>query len=120
MSANALGNRRILIIEDEPVIAVDLEAAVSEAGGEAVIASTIEQAQDELKLNRIDGAIVDMKLQGQSVRDLVDVLVERGTPFVIYTGMEDTPTVRRLPAVPVITKPAAPATIVDCLTRSMV
>ncbi|MEQ1718967.1 MAG: response regulator [Hyphomicrobium sp.] len=115
-----LQGAHILIIEDEPLIALDVETAVRLAGAGLVSAAqTVEQALTMVEAPGLAGAIVDLRLQGQSVREVVKRLTERSIPFIFYTGADDIPTARSWPAVPVVSKPAAPQDAV-CLLAQLI
>jgi DNA-binding NtrC family response regulator len=108
--------QRILIIEDEPMIALDLKLALADAGADVVgVASTIEEAREFAEVPDITGAVVDLRLHGQSVRAVVQRLMDRGVPFLFYSGHDDAPTAKSWPKVPLITKPQDPAAILRML-----
>jgi CheY-like chemotaxis protein len=113
-----LHGEHILIIEDEPVIALDLSLALDEAGARvAGIASTPAQALAFAAAPNLTGAIVDLRLQGQSVRSAVRHLTERAIPFLFYSGHSETPTARSWPMVPLLRKPQTSAAILEVLAR---
>jgi hypothetical protein len=84
-----------------------------------VVAATFEQAQHAIQNAAIDGAIVDLRLQGQSVRPLIADLSRRHIRIVFYTGIEDTPTLRSIPSAPSVTKPADPSHVIELLIGEM-
>jgi len=113
-----LAAQRILIIEDEPMIALDLKLALAEAGADIVgIASTIDEARELAESPGITGAVVDLRLHGQSVRGVVQRLTDRAVPFLFYSGHDDAPTARSWPMVPLLTKPQPPAAILGMLAQ---
>ena len=113
-----LQGARILIVEDEPLIGLDLECAVRDGGGTVVgLAATIEQARKLIELPRIDAAILDLRLNGLSIQDVIKRLMDRSIPCIFYTGLEDAPTARSWATVPVLSKPANPDTIVNLLAH---
>jgi two-component SAPR family response regulator len=87
----SLENKKILIVEDQYLIAADLSRAVTTLGGVVVgpVASN-EAAQSELARSDIDLAFLDINLDGQMVFPLADELERRGIPFVFATGHEST------------------------------
>jgi len=118
MKTPMLLGQRILIIEDEPMIALDLKLALAEAGADVVgVASTIEEARELADQADITAAIVDLHLQGQSVRAVVQRLTDRAVPFLFYSGDDDAPTAKAWPQVPLLTKPQAPAKILGMLAE---
>lgn len=114
-----LNGHRILIVEDEPLIALDLEAEFRDAGAETIIAATLSEALNAAELEGLTGAVLDLGLNGQSVRGVAGRLSERGIPFVFYSGHEETTTARGWAQAPVILKPAASGQLIDMLIRVM-
>lgn len=83
-----LSGRRILIIEDEHLVAEALARALRQSG--AVIvgpAATVEQALELTHATSvIDGALLDINLRGVPGYVVADALVARGVPLVFATG----------------------------------
>jgi DNA-binding response OmpR family regulator len=76
-----------LIVEDEPLIAMDLKFAFEDAGAGAVTAATCEQAVGALGKHEFDGAILDVNLgRGETCEHAAAELKSRGIPFVLHTG----------------------------------
>jgi CheY-like chemotaxis protein len=89
MMADALlQNRRVLVVEDEYMVADAMERKLRRAG--AVVLGpvpSVAQALDLLELEGdIDGAVLDINLGDQKVYPVVDLLLARGTPCVFATG----------------------------------
>src|SRR5712664_4761796 len=79
--------KRILVVEDEPMILMLLEDMLGELGYTvAAEAARIEEALEATKNADFDLAILDANLNGQPVSPVADALVARGTPFVFATG----------------------------------
>lgn len=87
--------RRILVVEDEYLIAMDLKRTLEEAGLEVVgPVPSVAQALGLLNADRpVDGAVLDINLGNQNVYALCEVLRSRNVPFVFATGYnaEDVP-----------------------------
>jgi DNA-binding response OmpR family regulator len=82
-----LAGKRILVIEDEPLISLDLEAILITAGCEVVgSAGTLEQARGLIADAECDAALVDGNLAGQPVDDLAIALTQKNVPFAFITG----------------------------------
>lgn len=78
---------RILVLEDEPFIALDLQLALEDEGAEAHIATTCEDAIALLNAQRFDGAVLDVNLGGgQTCEAAAGHLRDKGVPFVLHTG----------------------------------
>src|SRR6266487_4381466 len=88
----AMQARRILVVEDEPMIRILLEDMLGELGYTvAAEAARIDEALEATKNTEFDLAILDANLNGQPVSPVADALVARGTPFVFATGYGELP-----------------------------
>jgi DNA-binding response OmpR family regulator len=79
--------QRILIVEDEPLIALALEAMLLELGFD--VAGSAAQVSGALELigrEQIDGAILDVNLGSQRIDPVADILAARACPFFFTTG----------------------------------
>jgi hypothetical protein len=83
-----LQGRKILIVEDEAPIALNLASAVAQAGGIAVgPASTVAASFALMADHTLDGALLDIRLRGETSFPLADVLAVLGVPFVFVSGL---------------------------------
>jgi DNA-binding response OmpR family regulator len=115
-----LAGKRILIVEDEPLIALDLESTVIDHKGIVVgPVGSIAQANLIAETEALDGAILDLRLGGELALSVAERLGARQIPFVIHSGQADTTWPRNWPAVPVIGKPALPEAVIALLARVM-
>ena len=79
--------KRILVVEDDPMIRMLLADMLDELGYTvAAEAARIEEALDAAKNADFDIAILDVNLNGQPISPVADALVARGMPFVFATG----------------------------------
>lgn len=78
----------ILIVEDEPFIALDLSFACEDMGLQPIVTSTSRQALEALTANPgIDGAVLDVNLgRGETCAKVAEALQARRVPFVLNTG----------------------------------
>ena len=78
---------RILVVEDEFLIALDI-AGVLELAGLTVIgpAGNVGDALDAIARETVDGALLDAQLGGEPVSRVADALVARGIPFAFVSG----------------------------------
>lgn len=110
--------KRVLIIEDEPLIALDLRYACEDAGLEAVVVATCRQAMEAIDTgDRIDGAILDVNLgRGETCAAAAQALRERNIPFVLNTGDLDRAGeyLRDIDA-PIVPKPSSAEAVVKLL-----
>lgn len=97
----------ILIVDDEPFIALDLAMAVEDAGCLVVgPAGSVREALGLLEASRVTAAILDVNLSDGDVTPVVDVLVARGIPLIFQTGVGLPPSLKaRYPDLLVYAKP---------------
>lgn len=81
-----LEGRRVLLVEDSLIIALDAEDILARLGGEVMTASTVEGALDLIDAERPALAVLDINLGDQSSFTVADRLNELGIPFVFATG----------------------------------
>jgi CheY-like chemotaxis protein len=89
-SVSILRGRRILVVEDEYMMAQDLQSDLEDAGAEVVgPVPSVEAALTALeKENMLDGAVLDVNLRGEKAYLVADALRDRRIPFVLATGYE--------------------------------
>jgi CheY-like chemotaxis protein len=111
----ALAGRSILIVEDEPLVALGVHGALSAAGGSIISAASATEAKSLIGYAEIAAAVVDIRLGGEDASEVCTALARRRIPFVFYTGSHDAPLLAAWPGVPVIRKPARPEELVSVL-----
>jgi DNA-binding response OmpR family regulator len=98
--------RNILIVEDEPLIAMMLEDFLESLGHSiAATCDSLDAAMSEVEKGGFDLAILDVNLKGQNVWPVATRLREQGVPFVIASGGHVDPPPAEFAAVPLIEKP---------------
>ena len=84
---SSVAGKRVLVVEDELMIRMLLQDMLADLGhtlaGEA---GRIDEALTLAKDGEFDVAILDVNLNGQPISPVVEVLIERGLPFVFATG----------------------------------
>src|SRR6476646_3642380 len=86
MDARA-GSRRVLVVEDEFVIALEIEDVLLRAGYEMVgPAASASEAERLAREEQLDVALLDVGLRGEPAFQAADALADRGVPFVFLTG----------------------------------
>ncbi|WP_234430476.1 response regulator, partial [Brucella melitensis] len=84
---NDLEHRRILVVEDEVFVALDVAATVEDANGTVVgPVGTVRQAIDLINRQEVDAAILDVNLADGDVEPVLDRLKSRNIFVVIHTG----------------------------------
>ena len=99
--------RRILIVEDEPLIAMMLEDFLDVLGKElAGTADSVASALPLVQAGGIDAAILDVNLRGgEKSWPIADALAAAGVPFLLATGGGDDAVVEAHRGRPVLPKP---------------
>jgi CheY-like chemotaxis protein len=83
----AAGGKRVLVVEDESMIRMLLEGMLDNLGHTvAAEAGSIDEALALAKQTEFDVAILDVNLNGRPITPVVEVLIERGVPFVFASG----------------------------------
>jgi DNA-binding response OmpR family regulator len=107
MAEQSLKGSRILIVEDEYLLADDLCHALTEAGAEVLgpIASVDEATAYIAGEPSIDAAVLDVNLRGDMVFPVADALLERNIPFAFATGYDGWALPDRFAGAPRVEKP---------------
>lgn len=111
---------RVLIVEDNPVIAFDLQDALAEAGmaviGPALdLASGLELAQG----SALDGAVLDIDIAGTPVWPVARTLAERSIPFLFVSADCADTLPEEFRAVVCLDKPAASHEVIAALRETI-
>lgn len=79
--------RRILVVEDEVLVAMQLEDMLGELGHEvAASCARLDEAVSTARTIACDLAVLDINLSGQKSFPVAEALKERGVPFLFATG----------------------------------
>ena len=107
---------RILIVEDEPMLALTLEETLVDAGFEiAGVAGTLDKALALIESAGCDAAIVDANLNGISATPVAAALTARGLPFIVMSGYSPGQQPEVLRATPLIQKPCRAERLIEAL-----
>ena len=97
---------RLLIVEDESLIAMELSADLAAMGWEIMgPAATLEEARRLIAATLPHAAVLDVNLSGELVYPLAQQLRARGVPFVFCTGYEDLVGTDEFRGTPLVRKP---------------
>ena len=109
-------NARVLIVEDEIVVALFLEDMLAEFGYE--VAGVASRLDDAIARDPdYDAAVLDVHLNGRNVFDFADALAGRGAPFVFATGYGERGIPDRHRGRPVLQKPFRPDDLKQALEQ---
>ncbi|HEY1073147.1 response regulator [Brevundimonas sp.] len=118
---NALQGRRVLVIEDESLVAMLLETILDDmgcsvVGPESNIDDGLRTATHEAAL---DAALLDVNVAGREVFPVAEALKTRGVPFVFSTGYGEAGLPEHWRGHPTIQKPFTEGAIRDALMKAM-
>ncbi|MEO6225384.1 MAG: response regulator [Sphingomicrobium sp.] len=112
-----LAGRRILVIEDSPVVAPYTADVLDELGCTVVgPAPNMAAARELLENDNFDAAILDVHIRGERVFPLCDLLVAKNVPFVLSSGYADWQMPEKWQDRPRLQKPYTMDQVEDVLT----
>jgi CheY-like chemotaxis protein len=117
-SSAKLAGRRLLVVEDEPLVALDIAAGLQEAGAE-VVASTgsAKDALHTIESKALDAALLDGNLHGRPVDDIAAALTRRKVPFLFVTGYGPESLPRAFSHAAILSKPFSQQQLIDAAAR---
>lgn len=118
--SSLLDGLRILLLEDELLIAMDVEQLCIDYGAsEVTTIRSLDDLDQPSIAGRYDAAIVDLMLGGVPTLDFAQRLRDCGVPFVFATGHSQTDEIRSaFPGVTLVEKPYAGADLVEAVAAS--
>jgi CheY-like chemotaxis protein len=124
MASSPLRERRILVVEDEYLIAMSLQDALESAG--SIVLGPAPSVDKAIKIidseAHIDAAVLDVNLGGAFAYAVADKLIARKIPFVFTSGYEDNVLRSRYSQVKNCRKPylfsAMEEALIEALSRS--
>jgi DNA-binding response OmpR family regulator len=77
----------LLIVEDEPLVALDIADVFKTAGAKVIIARTLQDAMHQAETGNLTAAVIDHALHdGSTTSEVWAKLKERDIPFIVYSG----------------------------------
>ena len=119
--SQALTGRRVLVVEDESLVAMLLETILEDMGCTPVgpattVADGLQMVADPAPL---DAALLDVNVAGQQVFPVAEALRDRGVPFIFSTGYGEAGLPDAWRGHPTIQKPFTESAICEALMRAM-
>jgi CheY-like chemotaxis protein len=89
-SVSTLANRRILVAEDEALIAIGIETMLQSFGCEVIgPVSEVRNILQMIETEPLDGALLDVNLRGRQVFEILPDIICRGIPVMLTSGYDD-------------------------------
>jgi DNA-binding response OmpR family regulator len=116
-----LSGRRCLVVEDELLIAVDIQQELEAAGAaEVVCAATLERAANALRGPRFDIGLLDLRLgDGETSLPVARALEDAGTLFVFLTGAPCDAAEIAVFGRPILEKPFLPHALMAAVQKAL-
>jgi DNA-binding NtrC family response regulator len=116
-----LNGKRVLVVEDEMLIAMDLADMLENEGASTSLAATLEKGLEVAHSQVLDLAILDVTLgQGATCAPIASALRERGVPYVLHSGgLQGAEEVLLEGGAPVVEKPSAPPQMLEAIARAL-
>lgn len=116
----ALAGRRVLVVEDESLVAMLLETILEDMGCTPVgPAANVEDGLTMAGGEQLDAALLDVNVAGRTVFPVAEALKSRGVPFVFSTGYGEGGLPEHWRGQPTIQKPFTEAAVRDALMKAM-
>lgn len=114
----SLSGRRILVVEDEALVAMLVEDALLDSGAQVLgPVATVAEALALLGREAPDAAVLDLNLAGEPSTPVADALAAQKIPFVVATGYGADGLPPGHAKVPVLAKPYDPVELTTTLLR---
>ena len=107
---------RVLLAEDEPLIAMDGEAVLQSMGVQLVVlARSVNEGLNAIATSALDAAFLDLRLGADTSVPLAERLAEAGVPFAFLTGYQGDAIPITFKDRPVVAKPFTPDLLLQAL-----
>ena len=118
--SQTFAGRRVLVVEDEALVAMLLETILEDMGCIAVgPAATVDEGLRMAADEAVDAALLDVNVAGRQVFPVAQALKDRGVPFVFSTGYGEGGLPDEWRGQPTLQKPFTEAAVRDALMSAM-
>jgi two-component sensor histidine kinase/DNA-binding response OmpR family regulator len=119
-SVRSVAARRVMIVEDEALVALVLADQLTYMGVSVIgPCGSVAAAKAVVAENDLDAAILDVNLGGEMVYPVAELLLAKGIPFIFVTGYGQESIDKRFSFAPVLEKPVEQATLSDVLGQTL-
>ncbi len=118
IAEQAVNGRRVLVVEDEAMIAMLLELILQNADCAVVgPANSVRGALSLIERQQFDAAVLDFRLGDDDSGEIMDVLDKLGVPFLLMTGQSTADLPPKLRHLNLLTKPFEPEALVEAVEK---
>jgi DNA-binding response OmpR family regulator len=107
-----LGGHSILVVDDEPLIALGVTDALSDAGADVVTAHDLKAALQAAVNGGVSAAILDVQIGASDCAPICAALQSQQVPFMFFTGSDNHDLLREWATVPTLAKPTGEAELI--------
>lgn len=113
--------KQILVLEDDALLAMDMEDFLSDLGVNVVgPVSHIGAALEKINTTNLDGAVIDLNLRGELSFPVIEELRAANIPFIICSGYAEIPGIRaQLDGLTIVSKPCDFDNLSDVLAKEL-
>ena len=116
----SLAGARVLIVEDDFLLADDLVRALRDAGANPLDpVNSVKQAKEIMEREKVDAAILDLNLRGEMASDFVEQLVATDLPCLIVSGYGEDALPHSIGSLPRLEKPVNPPMVLEKLAAHL-
>lgn len=114
-----LSGKKILLVEDSMMIALDAQSALEAIGASVDIVASVADGLRAIELTTFSMAVLDINLRGETSAPLADALSQRDVPFIFASGYGDKAHIpERFRAIPKVSKPYDAIAISDAIATA--
>lgn len=116
----SLRGRRILLVEDDPLISLDLEASLSDLGAVVTSVFDVTKALEFIAASPPDFAVLDLELGAETAEPIAVAVLSRDAPFLFLSGYsEDDVRFARWPDIRVFVKPISVTALAEYIQETL-
>ncbi|CAM0999821.1 Response regulatory domain-containing protein [Rhodanobacter sp. Root179] len=97
--------KRILVVEDDPVVAMVVEDSLRDMGLEVFVDLSLIDALGDIESTDFDAALLDVGLRGETAHPVMLALQQRSVPFMVMSGGDLQALAVEFPGVRMMSKP---------------
>ena len=101
------GRKRVLVVEDDPVVAMVMEDTLQAMGLEVLVDLNLLDALNDVEASPFDAAMIDVGLRGENAWPVMVALQKRDIPFAVMSGGDLTGLAEEFPQVRMVNKPVS-------------